>query len=295
MITFTLAGSLLFADIIYNVQDLHFQPFLWKTILKTESTMRASICRVLAPIRLGWRREPLITARQIADLEDYLEPGDIILTRDNLKLSALFIPGFWTHAALYLGRQANFAAYFAALPDLEEIGAFADLKKSYQRVLQVLRADAGTIIEAVPDGVGTYPLSHLGPTDYLAVLRPLLPRETKLKALDNALALNGNVYDFYFDFDSKDALICSELVYHAYLPQNGNPGLQFPLYLRNGRRFMSANDIAKKYSMDYGSAAQRLACIVFIDGMEAEKINTIRVSSTFRETWVREPVSPWAR
>jgi uncharacterized protein YycO len=127
----------------------------------------------------------------------------------------------------------------------------------------------------------------LGPTDYLAVLRPLLSKKKKLMALDSALVLNGKAYDFYFDFSSENALICSELIYHAYSPKDGGPGLQFKLDSRNGRPFMSANDIAKKYSADYGSAAQRLACIAFIDGRETKKIGEIRTCSAFQETFAR--------
>jgi hypothetical protein len=288
------SGGLWAVEIIYNPEEIDARSVLSRTVSKAEFLTRSGICRALAPIRLGFRRKPLISARQIAWMKRQLKPGDIILARDDLKLSALFIPGFWTHAALYLGSRDEFNDYFADLPVPYTGLTDGEMEKALQGVWQKAGGESGAIIEAVIDGVGTYPLSHLSPVDYLAVLRPLLPKKSKRRALFNALGLNGAAYDFNFDFDSKNALICSELVYHAYRPSEGHPGLRFPLYRYNGRRFMSVNDIAKKYSVEYGSAAQQLACILFIDGGVAQEHTGIDLPSIFRDTWNRTPMGPFA-
>ena len=45
-----------------------------------------------------------ITHHQISIVCQQLQPGDIILTRRNGFVSNLFIPGYWTHSALYIGQ-----------------------------------------------------------------------------------------------------------------------------------------------------------------------------------------------
>ncbi|WP_247627962.1 hypothetical protein, partial [Aeromonas genomosp. paramedia] len=36
---------------------------------------------------------------------DLLRPGDVIVTRDRLKLTTMLIPGYWAHAALCIGKH----------------------------------------------------------------------------------------------------------------------------------------------------------------------------------------------
>ena len=45
----------------------------------------------------------LVSAEQIARLPERLLPGDVLLERREWYLSNLGLPGFWTHAALYVG------------------------------------------------------------------------------------------------------------------------------------------------------------------------------------------------
>ena len=267
---------------IAPTQEMNTPSFFWRAFLKTGSGTRAAICRALAPIRLGWRK-PLVSEQNIAYVKQYLEPGDIILTRDNLKLSSHFIPGFWTHASLYLGEPSEFNDYFSDIWMKKRDMDKGDADQFVTFPMQAMKSKCGTVIEAVVDGVRTSPLDY-GPMDYLAVLRPILPKKAKLAALSAALEYEGKAYDFHFDFDSKDALICSELIYQAYLPAKGKTGLWFQLYTYDGRRYMSVNDIAKKFSMEYGTAKQQLDCVIFIDGSNDQLAATVDYTSAFRNT-----------
>jgi len=43
----------------------------------------------------------------LSSITEFLQPGDVIVTRHAKALTNLFIPGFWPHAALYIGTQAQ--------------------------------------------------------------------------------------------------------------------------------------------------------------------------------------------
>ena len=88
--------------------------------------------------RIGHR---LISNQQIQALIPSLLPGDILLARREWHLSNLGIPGFWPHAALYIGtpqtRSAYFGDTFEALVN-QEPNYNACLKKDENNGLQGL-------------------------------------------------------------------------------------------------------------------------------------------------------------
>ena len=52
----------------------------------------------------------LITQAQLDELAPKLQPGDLIVARRNWYLSNLGLPGFWPHAELWVGAQADLTA-----------------------------------------------------------------------------------------------------------------------------------------------------------------------------------------
>ena len=66
-------------------------------------------------------RESLMAPGQIAGLRTQLQPGDILLERRDWYLSNIGLPGFWPHAALYLGTPAERRVFF----DDAEVRAWA--------------------------------------------------------------------------------------------------------------------------------------------------------------------------
>ena len=113
----------------------------------------------------------MISDQQLADIRRQLKPGDILIERQNWYLSRAFMPGFWAHAALYVGTTN----------DLVRLGLADDPRVQKHWKEFAARNTEGhehVILEAVPEGVRVTTLEHcLGVADAAAVLRPRLSEE----------------------------------------------------------------------------------------------------------------------
>ena len=113
-------------------------------------------------------RPPFISVTQIAEMEEMLEPGDILLERRNWYLSNAFLPGFCRTRPYTSGREED----LARLEILDEPAVRA-------RLSEWRKTDAHgwpkTVIEAVSEGVIFNSLEHSMQADYVAVLRPRCP------------------------------------------------------------------------------------------------------------------------
>ncbi|MBN2476141.1 MAG: 1-acyl-sn-glycerol-3-phosphate acyltransferase [Pirellulales bacterium] len=204
--------------------------------------------------------KPLIDEQQFARLAAVLRPGDILLERRNWYLSNAFLPGYWPHGAVYVGTAA----------DLQERGL--DQHEHVRRHWQEFAApDAEghrhAIIEAVSEGVIFSSLEHsIGGADSVAVLRPKVSEAEKNEAIGRAFSFAGRPYDFEFDFETTDMLVCTEVVYRTY---GGNSGaIRFPLQEIMGRQTMPAINLVRKFDREYGTDAAQFEFIAFIDGDE---------------------------
>lgn len=172
------------------------------------------------PVGAGKR----VTTEVREAIAELLRPGDIFVTRHDDAMSNLFLPGFWPHAALYIG----------ALDEREALGVPMDEDR---------RARSGEdvrFLEAKKDGVRFRPMEETLAVDAFTVLRPRLRREELAGALGAALTHEGKLYDFAFDFRGADRLACTELVYRSYA---GAGSTGFELTGRAGRLCLSAEDL----------------------------------------------------
>jgi len=150
------------------------------------------------PFMLGWYswRNKVSLDEALHVTNSLVEPGDILLHRDEGYLSNLAIGGSLIHAGL-------------AVED-------------------------GMCVEAISEGVVRRSAAHLLWSDYSCVLRPLLPAIAKEKAVETANQLVGFPYDYFFDFngpkhrdliaqygpDAKDhgvRFCCTEIPYFCYM------------------------------------------------------------------------------
>jgi hypothetical protein len=168
------------------------------------------------PSSLGKRVTPVIRKR----LEAILQPGDVLVTRHDDALSNLFLPGFWPHAALYVGTHEQRVA----------LGVHCDTKI----------AEHVRFIEAKKDGVKLRPLEDTLQVDAFTVLRPTLADVHRARAVSRSLTHAGKLYDFIFDFSAADRLACTELVYRSY---HSVGAVAFELQTHAGRHCLSAEDL----------------------------------------------------
>lgn len=159
-----------------------------------------------------------VTPRVLAKAWTILQPGDVIITRHDEAMSNLFLPGFWPHAAFYIGSQEQ-----RSLLGIHE------------------PAPAGVhVVEAKKDGVKLRVLSETLTVDAFVILRPQLSAEKIRDAIRSAMSHVGKRYDFVFDFRQADRLACTEVVYRSY---QAAAGVDFILEEKAGRLCLSAEGL----------------------------------------------------
>lgn len=255
--------------------------------------IQKGMANVMGDTRVRRQGDALIDVEQIHQVEPQLEVGDILLQRREWYLSNLGIPGFWTHAALYIGsaqQRSTLASDPAVRAWLDEQGSSGmdfdrAVSQANQRSVAFLtQRDAEghmpKVIEAIAEGVSLTSLEHSAAADSLAVIRPRTTPLVKAQAIWRAIHLVGRPYDYNFDFQSDQALVCSELVYKAY---EGH--LELPLESLLGRKMLSPNDMARLAALT--DESQPLAFVLFLDG--SERLDRARLADydTFAESWKR--------
>ena len=133
-----------------------------------------------------------------------LQPGDILLEKTPFALTDKTIPGHFGHAAVYVGTK-------------EQLNALGILQAPVvQKNIAKIEAGRG-VVEALRSGVQLNSLQDFMNVDDVAILRPKnLSIEDRRQAVTLALGNLGKSYDFNFDVNTTDTIVCSELVYIVY-------------------------------------------------------------------------------
>jgi hypothetical protein len=182
-----------------------------------------------------------VTRELRESLLEWARPGDVFITRHDDALSNLFLPGFWPHAALFLGSEAQRRENGIPCPRV---------------------ADPICFLEAKKDGVLLRPALDTLAVDALVVLRPPMGTSEIAKALERALSHTGKLYDFVFDFRTSDRLACTEVVYRAY---HDCGALRFQLKEVGGRLCLPAEELINQ-ALDQGFEVV-LACGIGSGGL----------------------------
>lgn len=201
---------------------------------------------------------PKVSREQIEGMRGLLKPGDILLERQDWFLSRAVMPGFWAHAALYVGTSDELEAL-----GLRDQPGIAEHWEEFRR--RGADGHASNILEAVPQGVRITTLEHcIGVADSAAILRPQGLSESQIKlVIGRAFRHLGKPYDFEFDFATAGKLVCTELVYRAFAE---TPGLDLPLVDLMGRLTFPPSELALKFAREWQQPASQLKMVLFLDG-----------------------------
>lgn len=200
-------------------------------------------CRVIAEVHLPPRH--CIHTDQIADVASRLRPGDILFTRKYGMMTNGFIPGYWTHSMIYVGRAGDVTA---------------------RGIKTKLPPETLCVVEAHANGVTVNVLEKSIAADSLLVLRPKAAAEEVEAGLSCALAGVGKPYDFDFDFFTADKLTCSEVIYRALGETLGLRPAR-----RSGRWLLSAQDMADQLKAQLGRSGARVDFVLLLLGDARKK------------------------
>jgi len=134
-----------------------------------------------------------------------LQPLDIILEKTPFRLTDKFIPGYWGHAAIYIGNEAQ----------LKKLGIWDNI---FVKKFHVQISKGNVIIEALRSKVELNTFKNFSNIDDYAHLRlnEELTLEKKREMIIRTFAQIGKKYDFGYDVESSKKIICSELHYITF-------------------------------------------------------------------------------
>lgn len=145
-------------------------------------------------------------------LKHKLRPLDMLLEKTPFRLTDRFIPGHYGHIAFWLGQPEDLLSYTVTyenkvIPLLDHPAMFPYLERFSQGklVLEALRHP----------GVTMNTLEHFMDIDDLLVLRSNEIQNPGEKIL-TAVKQFGKPYDFNFDVETEQAIVCSELIYMVF-------------------------------------------------------------------------------
>jgi len=162
------------------------------------------------------------------EITSQLKAGDILLEKTPFRLTDKLIPGYWGHVAIWVGSE----------DELKQLGIWDHpvVKKHHSQI----RASK-LVAEALRSGVKLNSLNQFMNVDDLAVLRKnRLSDENRANTIIRTLRQIGKSYDFNFDIETNDRIVCSELVYVSFT------NTAWPTESKLGRHTISPTNIAEK-------------------------------------------------
>ncbi len=166
-----------------------------------------------------------------------LQPLDILLEKTPFRLTDKFIPGYFGHAAVWVGNGY----------DLDTTGVWEDevIQNYHSDVApegDMESADGKAIVEALREGVKLSTLDDFLNVDDFVILRPVFPDslgyDQKKESLLLAFRQIGKEYDFNFDVNTTEKIVCSELPYFCF------PKIKWTTEKVIGRHTISPDNIA---------------------------------------------------
>ncbi len=165
----------------------------------------------------------------VEELQRQLKPLDMLFEKTPFALTDTFIPGHFGHNAIWLGTEEELKAlgmwdHPAIVP--------------YQDQIHLGRS----IVEALRPGVRMNSIRGFLNIDHIAIMRVTNVLEDKQELPDIYTRITryiGGQYDFNFDVETTDKIVCSELSYQAF------GKIKFPTKPRMGRNTIEPDLVAE--------------------------------------------------
>lgn len=187
---------------------------------------------------------------ELNKISSKLKPLDILLEKTPFRLTDKFIPGHWGHVAIWTGTKDELIAH-----DLWDHPVI----KPHQNAIEF---ENKRIIEALRPGVQINTLKHFMNIDDLAVVRMNnLNEENTEKYLINSFKQLGKKYDFNFDVETDEKIVCSELAYVTFNDIEWNTSKAV------GRYTISPDNVGEKVTPN----GEFAPVILFHDGVEVKE------------------------
>jgi len=169
-----------------------------------------------------------------------LKPGDVLLDKTRFALTDKIIPGHFGHVAMWLGTPEEMLAL--GLFDRATNSQSLNKAKEYQERLM----KGHCVLEALRPGVECNDLQHFLNVDEVVILRmkPKTRNQAQQQSLIGQILARGlyhlgQAYDFNFDINTSNTIVCSELVYQAF-PES----IEWPTAVAMGRATISPDNVA---------------------------------------------------
>ncbi len=285
-------GRLTAANALNVIQKTGFQLFF---------PVQAGVSEWMGDAKVHRVHRALISPAQIVTLRQKMLPGDVMLQRREWYVSNVGLPGFWSHAALYMGTVDERRRFMAADPAVQQwVRAQGETSGDFEKLLERRYPKAYAlslkgqehghpprVIEAISEGVSFTTLEHSADADSLVTLRPRVSKVEVARAILRSFRYSGRPYDFNFDFQTDATLVCTELVYKAYEPGDGYRGVRLQLEEMVGRTAIPANSIARQFHEEFGTPRQQFDLVIFLDGQEKRRLAVEAGVDDFRQSWRR--------
>ncbi len=147
------------------------------------------------------RKRRIKKRKTAVQLQAYVHPYDILLSKSNNHMAGKVIPGYFGHVAIWMGDEMPGKG--------KRVRKFFNADKNKQVGINKKRME-----EALRSGVRISSLKDFADGDVFLImrLRELTPEQQKCIQTNACKQLNKS-YDFNFDIESPDKVNCTELIY----------------------------------------------------------------------------------
>ncbi len=201
-----------------------------------------------------------------------LQPLDILLEKTPFRLTDKLIPGHFGHVAIWVGNQKELKAkglwnHEVVVPYHDKITPAGNNENSNEGF---------QIVEALRGGVKLSSLEEFMNIDDIAILRPVFEDKVNEKEKESLLLTFrqiGKEYDFNFDVNTTEKIVCSELAYVCF------PQINWPTEKTAGRHTISPDNVAH---LCWKSVPLKLISF-YHDGEkvdEAQQLNVLKILMT---------------